>query len=320
MKNLTSALQAHIAGHGTTIATCWQVTRQDGVVQRSTDHDREVAISNSTPIDGLEGVYQAFTGLMASNIRSAADLAVDNLEVRGQIGTGSIDVPVADIEAGLYDDAEIVLFLVNWMSPDDGQIILRRGTIGNIKRSSDGEYTAELRGLTQKLTQTIVRTYGVRCDADLGDARCGVDLEPLTITGTVTSVTSRRRFAATFDLPSPAPDVDYYDGGLLTFSSGANDGYAQEVRRGIGAGSPAQLDEVELFLPFPAAVTTGDTFTLRPGCDKRKQTCIKTFDNVANFRGYGVYTPGPADVIRGGREPVGIPDGLLDKLNVDLEE
>lgn len=295
MRSLPSALLNHLSGDTTTLTTCWKLTRADGVVERSTEHDEPVTITASSPLAGLEGVYDATAGMTGSDVRSSSDLTIDNLEVTGQ--TGDLAIDVADIEAGLYDNAEVVLFLVNWQAPDDGQIILRRGNIGNIRRTSEGQYTAELRGLTQKLTQTIVRTYGTSCDADLGDTRCGVDLEALTITGTVTAVTSRRRFDADLDAGSPAPAAGYYNGGLLTFTSGANAGYGKEVRRDAAAGNPGELETYE---PLPAAIEVGDTFTLRPGCDKSSGTCKAKFANLVNFRGHGLLVPGTGDVIRGG--------------------
>lgn len=294
MRSLPSALLNHLSGDTTTLTACWKLTRADGVVERSTEHDEPVTITASSPLAGLEGVYDATAGMTGSDVRSSSDLSIDNLEVIGQ--TGELAIDVADIEAGLYDNAEIVLFLVNWQAPDDGQIILRRGNVGNIRRTSEGQYTAELRGLTQKLTQTIVRTYGTSCDADLGDTRCGVDLGAQTIAGTVTAVTSRRRFDADLDAGSPPPAAGYYNGGLLTFTSGANTGFSKEVRRDAAEGTPGEL---ETFEPLPAAVQIGDTFTIRPGCDKSAGTCKAKFGNLVNFRGPGLLVPGASEVIRG---------------------
>jgi hypothetical protein len=110
--------------------------------------------------------------------------------------------------------------------------------------------------------QTIIRTYGASCDAELGDARCGIDLTPYTLTGTVTAVTSNRRFMAELNEDSPVIVVD-----------------------------------VELFLPMPNTVEVGDTFTIRPGCDKSNITCREAFANIKNFRGHGYLVPGIGELI-----------------------
>ena len=36
---------------------------------------------------------------------------------------------------------------------------------------------------------------------------------------------------------------------------------------------------------MPSAVAVGDTYSLRPGCDKTFATCKDRYNNVKNFRG-----------------------------------
>ena len=73
MKTATSELAAHLVGEVTTLATCWKITRRDGVVLGFTDHIRDL------DIDGV--TYRAASGYTRTAIRSTADLAVDNLDV-----------------------------------------------------------------------------------------------------------------------------------------------------------------------------------------------------------------------------------------------
>lgn len=290
MKTVPAALATHLQSRVTTLAVCWRIVRTDSQVILGTQHDRALTI----PSGPYAGTYPAEGAMTGSAIRSNSDLAPDNLEVRGPV---SADVTlttlrIADIEAGLYDDAEVTLLLVNWASPGDGQLVLRTGNLGNIRHSSANRYTAELRGLTQRLSQTTVRTYGVLCDAELGDSRCGVALAPLTRTGTVTTVASRRRFDSTITSVGAA---GAYIGGLVTFTSGANNGFAREVKRdrvGNVAGA------LELFEQMPRTVATGDTFTIRPGCPKTFQACRDTFANAVNFRGHGRLVPGTIAVLQ----------------------
>lgn len=261
MKSLPPALAAHLAGNVTTLATCWRVERADGALILGTEHDQDLTIAaGGSPGNAYAGTYVSRAGITGSNVRSTSDMSVDNLEVTGAVNQGDltlVDLSAADIEAGLFDDATVTLFMVNWQEPDDGQIVLRTGTIGAISRTAEGQYRTELRGLAQRLTQNIVRTYGSSCDAELGDARCGVDLVPLTKTGTVTSVVSNREFVATVDSVST---------------------------------------EILLYLPMPADIEVGDTFTMRPGCDKSVVTCKTRFENVVNFRGHGVLVPGQGEL------------------------
>ena len=55
MKSASTQLAAHVVGESTTLATCWKVSRRDGVVLGFTDHDQDVTV------DGL--LYQASTPL-----------------------------------------------------------------------------------------------------------------------------------------------------------------------------------------------------------------------------------------------------------------
>ena len=303
MRTLPAALTTHLAEDVTTLALCWMVTRTDGVVIRGTSHDRDITIATESPLNPRSGTYLTRANISGSQVRSTSDLSVDNLEVSGALPDDLtlVDLTATDIEAGLLDDAEVRLFVVNWQSPDDGQIILRAGNIGNIRRTENGDYTAELRGLAQRLSQNVLRTYSAQCGADLGDTRCGVSLTPYTVACTVTAVTSRRRFDVTMGdsspISSPLPAATYYNGGRVLFTSGNNNGYSMEVKRDAAGGT---VGELELYMEMPADVEVGDTLELRPGCDKSLATCRDTFNNVVNFRGWGVLVPLQNEVLKPG--------------------
>jgi uncharacterized phage protein (TIGR02218 family) len=80
-----------------------------------------------------------------------------------------------DILDGRWDNAEVEVWRVNWA--DTGQrVLMRRGAIGQIRRGRLA-FVAEVRSLAHVLGQTVGRTFQATCDAALGDARCGVDLE-----------------------------------------------------------------------------------------------------------------------------------------------
>ena len=295
MRSLPAQLTTHLAGEVTTLAVCWRITRADGITILGTGHDSDITISLTSPDNGRSGVYLSQAGITGSDVRSTSDMSVDNMEVEGALDTALqiVDLSASDIEAGLFDDSSVVLFMVNWQAPDDGQIRLRTGSIGEISRTAEGQYRTELRGLAQQLSQNTIRTYGSSCDAELGDSRCTVNVAALQITGTVTAVTSNRQFAASLAFGSPLPDADFFDGGLLTWTAGENDTFSMEVRQ-QAVGSP---EEVLLYLPMPRDVAIGDTFTLRPSCDKSAAMCKGRFANLVNFRGHGAWVPGVGELM-----------------------
>ena len=155
MKTVSSALQAHLAGPDTTLAYIWQVRRADGVIMGFTTHDQDILYDAGNG-DGVV-TYQGFTGMTNTAAEGHSDLAVDALETTGFLDSDSITE--TDIRGGVYDNAEIIVRLVNWADLTMGHMIVRQGYTGNVKMKN-GMFTAELRGLAQKLTTVVGSTYG----------------------------------------------------------------------------------------------------------------------------------------------------------------
>lgn len=269
MKSLSAGLAAHIAQEVTTLALCWKCTRADGAVFGFTTHDRDLSV------DGID--YLAVTGFTPSQLQWSAGLAVDNLEVVGVLDSAAITED--DIRAGLWDFAGIEIFWVNWADLSEGRSVMVKGRLGEV-RTGRNSFVAELRGLMQSLQQQHGRIYSAACDADLGDARCGVNLAALTVSGTVTGIGSnpRRVFADS----GRSEANDWFEGGKVTFTSGANDGFSAEIKSWVQSGGVAST---QLELPYDIGI--GDSYTMSPGCFKRfSQDCVAKFSNGVNFRGF----------------------------------
>lgn len=168
MKTTSGALRAHLDETVTTLATCWDITRRDGTVFRYTDHDRDLLVSGNT--------YSSTNGYSRSAVSTDDTLSVDNLETTGYLAPGQ--VTAVDVRAGLWDHAEVRMFLVNWADTTQGILRLRRGRLGEVSTTQTGLFRSELRGLTQSLQQRILELYGPECRADLGDSRCRVPIDP----------------------------------------------------------------------------------------------------------------------------------------------
>lgn len=267
MKSISAALLAHIQGETTTLATCWKVTRTDGQVFGFTDHCSDLTI------DGV--VYSASSGYTATSIQSASGMNVDNLDIHGALDSNTITEQ--DLLAGLWDFAAVEIFIVNYSDLTMGSLNLRTGNLGAVQ-TGRGMFVAELRGMMQRLQQAVGRLVMPACNADLGDSRCGINLETFTdgtVAGTVVSVSSNRQFTDT----SLTQAAGWFDGGLLAWTSGMNAGLAAEVKT-FASGA------ITLHLPMPYAVQTGDAFTITVGCNKSLATCRDKFSNVVNFRGF----------------------------------
>lgn len=263
MKTISPALQTHLNGETTTLATCWKLTRRDGVVMGFTDHDADLQVEGVT--------YLAQSGFTPSAVVASSGLNVDNLDVQGMLESEGI--AGEDVMAGRYDFAEIKVFQVNYQEPEAGRIMLRRGWLGEISLKN-GQFVAELRGLTQKLSQQLGNLYSPACRAQLGDAQCKVAMGGYTHSGTIGSVTSN----AVFRDPARGEENGYFANGKITFTGGANAGLAMEVKEFIDG-------QFVLALPMPYAVEPGDAYSVEAGCDKNFSTCAARFGNAVNFRG-----------------------------------
>jgi hypothetical protein len=67
-----------------------------------------------------------------------------------------------------------------------------------------------------------------------------------------------------------------------------NDTFSMEVRKE----DLFPISNFNLYLPMPRDIQVGDTFTIRPGCDKSAAMCKGAYDNLVNFRGHGAWVPG----------------------------
>jgi uncharacterized phage protein (TIGR02218 family) len=271
MKTASVNLDAHLAREVTTLAWLWKVTRTDGAVYGFTTHDRDLVIGGVT--------YSAESGFLASAAQSKLGASVDNLDIQGAISSSVITA--ADILAGIWDRAKVVVSVCNWADLTQGTMIVQTGTLGNLQAAGNG-FTCEIRSLSQALQNTIGRVITRRCDANLGDTRCGVNLATYTVTGTATADSTDGMTFTASDLPANA-------GGLLTWTSGANIGRAMEVKQATGG-------SITLVLPMAYNITSGDAYSVSAGCDKNLSTCRDTYSNAINFRGCP-HIPGPDAVL-----------------------
>ena len=234
-----------------------------------TDHDENIALDDV--------ICRAGTGFTASEASSTFDLAVDGAEITGALSSETLSE--ADLAAGRYDAARIETWLVDWSDPSL-RVLTARGTLGEAKREGQA-FTAELRGLADMLSQESGRLYTATCSADLGDARCKMNLESPAFRGNGTVVALAG--TSTFTVSGLNDFADgWFTAGKLIFASGANAGLGVEVK------SHRKDATVTLVLwqPMPEPIAADDTFTVKAGCDKRFATCRDRFNNAVNFRGF----------------------------------
>ncbi|MEL6477586.1 MAG: DUF2163 domain-containing protein [Pseudomonadota bacterium] len=270
MRKLPEGLAQGLASGATTLARCWRLARTDGVVMGFTDHDRGLSF------EGVE--FAAGAGFEAGAVERSTGLSADSHSVTGALQSAAITE--ADISRGLYDSAEVTLWLVDWRDVAN-RVRLSTGRIGEIRRSETA-FEVEIVGLAEALNQKAGRVYHPRCDLRLGEPRCGVDItDPAFVgAGAVTAVTGSQRILAS---GLDGFDNGWFTEGALRWTGGANAGTQGHVKLHRPAFEGAAL---ELWLAPGAEIAPGDPFEVIAGCDKRAATCREKFSNFLNFRGF----------------------------------
>jgi uncharacterized phage protein (TIGR02218 family) len=289
-RSLSNDLLTLLDGSIIPLANYTRITRLDGVVLGFTSYDRDLTFGGVT--------YEAYSSVSASAVRQSEGTGVDNLDIIGLLTSSRIRD--TDILAGLYDGAAVELGQVNYLSPEGNAVIHLTGTLGEITER-EGEYTAEIRSLSQHLAQQVGALTSATCRVRaFGDSECIPPGDPGTTlvlaahqyNRTVGSVTSST--VIVFSSDSLASNGYRY--GRVVFTSGLNNGIAREVKSHTLSGGTAVITLQEA---FPFTVSPGDTAMLEEGCDRGISRCL-AFSNVINFAGEP-HIPGNFLVLRRGR-------------------
>ncbi|SHL64960.1 DUF2163 domain-containing protein [Roseibium suaedae] len=293
MKTIPTDLAARLLRRETTLALCWVVTRTDGVQCGFTDHDRPVSVSGVTclPENGLE----------ASARTSGPGFAAAAGDVAGALSGPALSED--ELEAGLWDGAEVSVHLVDWSAGGSVSMALRRARIGEVSRKG-AAFQAELRGLAHVLEARYGRVYSRSCDADLGDARCGVDLEDPDYT-TVAVVVSATAAGDVQLVGAGTYEEGWFTGGLLKVLDGERQGFASEIANHTLTSTGALIS---LWQAPPTALAAGIEVLISAGCDKRFATCRAKFANGLNFQGFP-HLPGTDFVLSYPTRNTGTNDG-----------
>jgi uncharacterized phage protein (TIGR02218 family) len=266
MRELPEEMAARLASGVTTLAHVWRVERRDGESFAFTDHDRPL------PFDEL--VCEPVAGLSAGAMEKGIGLGVDTASIAGALSSEAITE--TDLARGVWDGARVDLYRVDWTAPAL-RVHLFAGRIGEVRRGTYA-FEAELRGLQAALNVPVGRVFSRFCDADLGDVRCGKDIEDPEFRGdgVVTAVLGDGAVRAD---GLEAYAEGWFARGRLVWA----DGGESEVSAHRVEGAEAVL---ELLDAPGAALNVAAAFTVYAGCDKRFDTCRAKFANTINFRGF----------------------------------
>lgn len=251
-----------------TTALCLRIVCTNGTTIRLTRYPFDLVMSNGQ-------IYQTGSGFDFTGYSATASMSPSAIDLEGFAGYAGITR--AGIASGVFDHARCHLFACDFLNPVEDYEPIVASILGKTTLLDD-RYTIEEMSLIDALNQSVGATYTPACGKVFGGqeyAGCKVALGPLTVTGTLTAVTDGVSFADT----SRTEAADYFGGGVLTFTAGANAGFSREVKSFSG-GAFVTYD------PFYYLPQVGDAYSLIPGCRKRLEDCRDKFANVANFGGF----------------------------------
>ncbi|NOR63762.1 MAG: DUF2163 domain-containing protein [Rhodobacteraceae bacterium] len=274
MREVSAAIQAALDSGATTLCTCWKVVLDSGTVLGFSNHDRVLSF------DGIS--YEPNSGFTPSEVELAIGMSISTQEVEGLLDSSKIKA--GDVRAGLWDNASIEVYLVDWSNAAD-RMLLRTASVGQILNGSL-RFGAEMRGPAHELNQAGGGFYNPTCSAQFGDGRCGLDLTDNRYKGAGvvgSSDGSMHLYPVALETLAGSDTEGLFTGGVLTFTSGANIGLPFDIKLHISSGATVHL---ELEEPTPYDIAPGDTFDATIGCPKLAEACHRLFNNVVSFRGY----------------------------------
>lgn len=249
---------------------CLRIVPTIGPAIRLTHHPRDLAMSNGQ-------IYKAFNGNDFTGYTAASGLSPAMVDLEGVAGLAGISRDA--VMSGVYDGARCYLFATTWKTPTEDEEPIVSSIFGKTTLL-DERFRIEEMALIDALNQSVGDSYGPGCKKVFGGqeyAGCKVALAPITVTGTITSVTS----ATIFRDAARAEAADRFAAGYISFTSGDNVGLSPiEVKRYEADGT------IEIFEPFHYAVQVGDAYEMVPGCRKRLEDCRDKWNNVVNFGGF----------------------------------
>lgn len=253
---------------GDEISRCYlaELTNPTGQIVRLTNHDVDKTIGAETYVKtpGFDlSRYTVKTGGEAATIDFSIPLTDDG------------PILIEDVRRGAWRGATIVLWIAPIATPAEREIIAQ-GFVGRTNFSDRLQGQMELVTLADALKDIVLYTVQPACPFKFAGRECGAPEATWTRTGTVTSVTSRRKFTATI----VSPGTLGFTHGRVTWTSGANSG-AQGWIRQWTSGSGL----LEMVTDFPFDIELGDSFDVLAGCQKTRAACV-AFNNVDRYGGF----------------------------------
>lgn len=295
MKPASSQFIANLANFNTFwFADLVTITLLDGTILNYTDFDSNVKLSTTTFLSN--GPRLIIPSAFSQKIGTEVD------EAKIQLWATLSDVVnsqaiLQSIGQGNFDGADVLIQRVLMPNPNDGSIprpikfdtsagavIVMHGTVADITNIDRSHAEFDVKSRKELLDIPFpYRVFQPACGWPLYGAGCTLLQSNFQVSGAVSGGSGVQLLFNT----NLTQTNDYFDEGIIKFTSGQNNGVQRTVRLYLNTGG-----QVLLFLPLPYAPASGDTFLIARGCDKRLQTCQTNFGPAAVWQAGHAYTTG----------------------------
>lgn len=275
------------------------ITLADATVVRWTTAGWDLSYGGNTYTAGGTGTVPL---IGRGTIREAVGLEVSTLELKLRCGTtaqiGGRSIQSA-AHLGLLDDARVTVQRAYHSGPSTvvvGVVQRFSGVVSDFEVDSHEvrlRVQSDLYKLDEVLPRHLIRE---KCSWALFDAGCGLSRATWTDTGTV--MTAASAGATVLELNDLTEATGFYNGGAITFTSGANDGVSRTIQIYQRLPDPPDYyGYIILTAGLPFATAPTDAFEIIPGCDKAWATCDTKFSNTTRIRAFP-FVPPPDAVTR----------------------
>lgn len=265
----------HLAGNITFLAPLWKMTAKDGTVA--------AFIASTRSLTFASVAYTAAPVEPTTFNQSLGVAKANHVELFGVFDTV---VTEGDVQGGRWKNADIVFEYVNYLDLTMGSVGKMKGKAGRFT-IDNGTFRVELRSLSDLLGQEIGEyTSPVDRNRSLVDLVGAGAIGTYTFARSVTAVTSR----SVFTVGGGTFASDYLAYGKVTFTSGANNGRAMEIKSNVG-------NLITLHLPMLSDIAIGNNVSLIAGYDGSVEQARDKFGAAENVNAEP-FLPGIKGIIK----------------------
>jgi hypothetical protein len=295
MKPASAGLIALLATGDFVTCDLYQIALSTGEVLRYTTSDTDVLWGGNTYL-AYNALFDSFDTKSLAHWKTGLD--VDTWQVRvaplevdavtgaaspAKIGNqpwlaaafkGALDGAVVDIHCAYWP-----AWPTPWRTPFVPAYVLLdifAGTVAAVDvMLLSGFAMVSINSVLDQLNQPMPRhLYGSGCRHTLFDSGCGLVRATFAFSTFAKAGTTQASIVPNTALPGGFN----YALGQIVFTGGQNAGFSRMVKAVVGGA-------LVINAPMPYDIAITDTFTVYPGCDLTRSTCINAFDNRINFGG-----------------------------------